>query len=130
MAVEQSVFAEQGLEATPPIEAVVEIAASMSDVWDAISERGNLTNVHPFCETNDVERWPGPGSFDHVHYYGGVHYQRDVGEWNEGRGYQMVVGPPSGKIATANKEPLPSSSFSRTRWISGSGSRAKRSNAS
>ena len=102
MAGEHAVFAQQGMESTPPIEAAVDIAASAGDVWEAISERGNLTNVHPFCETNEVERWPGPGSLDHVHYYGGVHYQRDVGDWREGLGYQMIVGPPSGKIATAD----------------------------
>ena len=56
-----------------------------------------------------MERWPGPSGRDHVHYYSGVHYQRDVLEWIEGSGYDLIVGPPSGKIAIANWRILPSS---------------------
>lgn len=95
------VFASQGMVATAPIEATVDVAASAGDVWDAISARGNLTNVHPFCETNDVERWPGPTSRDHVRYYSGLHYERDMIDWNDGVGYDIAVGPPAGKIAIA-----------------------------
>lgn len=65
-------------------------------------EAGSLTNIHPFCEVNDVERWPGLGSRDHVHYYSGLHYQRDVVGWREGSGYDFAVGPKSGKIAVAS----------------------------
>lgn len=94
-------FTDRGMVPTDPLEATVEIAVSAADVWVAISESGNLTNIHPFCETNDVERWPGVGSRDHVRYYGGVHYQRDVVGWREGVGYDFAVGPPAGKIAIA-----------------------------
>lgn len=94
-------FTERGLAATAPIEVSRQINADASDVWAVISETGNLTNVHPFCASNDVERWPGPNSRDHVHYYSGIHYQRDVLEWSEGVGYDLAVGPPSGKIAIA-----------------------------
>ena len=66
-----------------------------------ISEAGNLTNVHPFCESNDVDVWPGPGGRDHVRYYSGLHYQRDVLEWDDGTGYALALGPLSGKIAIA-----------------------------
>ena len=95
-------FAERGMASTAPIEAAVNIAASGASVWAAISEAGSLTNIHPFCEVNDVERWPGLGSRDHVHYYSGLHYQRDVVGWREGSGYDFAVGPKSGKIAVAS----------------------------
>ena len=95
-------FATRGLQPALPIAATSRIAASASDVWAAISEPGNLVNVHPFCESNPVEHWPGGAGRDHVHYYSGVHYQRDVLEWMEGSGYDLIVGPPSGKIAVAN----------------------------
>ena len=98
----QEIFAAQNMEPTSPIEAIWHVATAASDVWAAISEAGNLTNVHPFCATNEVERWPGPRGCDHVRYYSGVHYQRDVLEWREGSGYDLTVGPPSGKIAVAS----------------------------
>ncbi|MDG2112964.1 MAG: hypothetical protein P8N02_10165 [Actinomycetota bacterium] len=94
-------FAARGMAPTAPIEATWDISAGAGDVWAAISESSNLTNVHPFCATNEVERWPGLGSRDHVHYYGGIHYQRDVLDWRDGVGYDLAVGPPSGKIALA-----------------------------
>lgn len=95
-------FAARGLAPTDPIPATVDVDASASDVWAAIVERGNLTNIHPFCERNPVERWPGPDGLDHVHYYSGLHYQRDVLEWREGEGYDLAVGPPEGKLALAS----------------------------
>lgn len=99
----------RGLSPTLPIHATSRVATSASDVWAILQEPGNLANVHPFCKSNPVERWPGPSGRDHVHYYSGVHYQRDVLEWIEGSGYDLIVGPPSGKIAIANWRILPSS---------------------
>lgn len=101
MPVDLEEFAARGLTPAASIQATTEIKADGSDVWAAISEVGNLTNLHPFCETNEVERWPGLNGRDHVHYYSGVHYQRDVIEWRDGEGYDLAVGPPTGKIAFA-----------------------------
>jgi hypothetical protein len=94
-------FAERGLQPTEPIEATHQIKATASDLWAVISARGNLMNIHPFCSRNPVERWPGIDGVDHVHYYGGVHYRREVSRWCEGEGYELLVGPPSGQIAKA-----------------------------
>lgn len=94
-------FAERGLSPTEPIEAAVIVDAAASDVWGAISASGNLTNVHPFCEANPVERWPGPDGFDHVQYFSGLHYERHVLRWLDGVGYDLTVGPPTGPIAVA-----------------------------
>ena len=77
-------FADRGLEPTTAIVATQQIKASASDLWTVISAPGNLTNIHPFCSANPVERWPGLGGADHVHYYAGVHYRRDVFQWSEG----------------------------------------------
>ena len=88
-----------GLEAMEPINARVSIAASAVDVWSAISEPGNLLNIHPFCARNAVERWDGARSRDHVHYYSGVHYQREFLDWFDGVGYDLVLGPPEARTA-------------------------------
>lgn len=101
MTIDFAEFAARGLAPAAPIEARTDINADAADVWAAISEVGNLTNVHPFCESNPVERWPGPNGRDHVRYYSGVHYQRDVLDWREGEGYDLAVGPPTGQIAFA-----------------------------
>ena len=88
-----------GLEAMEPITARVSVAASAGDVWSAISESGNLANIHPFCERNAVERWDGARSRDHVYYYSGVHYQREFLDWFDGVGYDLVLGPPEARTA-------------------------------
>jgi hypothetical protein len=36
-----------------------------------------------------------------VRYYSGLHYQRDVLDWNDGKGYALALGPHSGKLAIA-----------------------------
>lgn len=88
-----------GLEAMEPITARVAVAASADDVWSAISESGNLLNIHPFCERNEVERWDGACSRDRVHYYSGVHYQREFLDWFDGVGYDLVLGPTEARTA-------------------------------
>jgi hypothetical protein len=94
-------FLVRGLLPTPPIQATHDIGVTSTDVWTVISQAGNLTNVHPFCERNDIDVWPGPHGRDHVHYYSGLHYQRDVLAWNDGKGYTLALGPNSGAIAIA-----------------------------
>ncbi|HAN07784.1 MAG TPA: hypothetical protein DCP89_04735 [Acidimicrobiaceae bacterium] len=95
------IFAELNMKPATPISRSVSIAASASDLWTAISDAGNLKRLHPFCERNEVERWPGPKGIDHIYYYSGVHYQRDVLSWHDGQGYDLMVGPLSGKISFA-----------------------------
>jgi hypothetical protein len=86
-----------------PIEATADIGVAASDVWAVLVEPGHIVDVHPFCARNDVERWPGPDGRDHVHYFGGLHYRRDVLEWREGTGSDLALGPPgTGKIAIAS----------------------------
>lgn len=84
---------ESGLELGEPIKKVVEIAASIQEVWGAISKAGNLTSYHPFCKANPVHKWPNVGSCDEVVYYSGLIYQRDFIKWLEGVGYDLEIGP-------------------------------------
>ena len=88
-----------GLSAMAPIVATAPVAASPSDIWEAISESGNLTNIHPFCERNEVSVWDGASSRDHVFYYSGVNYQREFLDWFDGVGYDLVLGPPDARTA-------------------------------
>ena len=88
-----------GIGPMEPIIATVAVAAPPADVWAAISESGNLTNIHPFCERNEVERWDGARSRDHVYYYSGVHYQREFLDWFDGVGYDLALGPPEARTA-------------------------------
>jgi len=97
-------LAERHLSPSAPLKACREVEAAATDIWSVIAERGNLTNVHPFCQTTQVERWPGPDSRDHIHYYSGIHYQRDCISWFEGEGYDLEVGPPGAKTALARWE--------------------------
>lgn len=91
--------AGEGYQAMDPISATVEVAASAGDVWAAISPPGNLINIHPFCERNEISVWDGARSRDHVYYYSGVHYQREFCDWFDGVGYDLVLGPAEARTA-------------------------------
>ena len=88
-----------GYQAMEPIIGRVGVAAPPADIWAAISPSGNLTNIHPFCERNEVKVWDGAQSRDHVYYYSGVHYQREFCDWFDGVGYDLVLGPPDARTA-------------------------------
>ena len=91
--------AGDGYQTMAPILATVPVAASPADVWAAISPPGNLTDIHPFCERNEINVWDGARSRDHVYYYSGVHYQREFCDWFDGVGYDLVLGPPEERTA-------------------------------
>ncbi len=86
-------------EMMEPIIGRVAVAAPPADVWAAISPPGNLLNIHPFCERNEINVWDGAASRDHVYYYSGVHYQREFLDWFDGVGYDLVLGPPQARTA-------------------------------
>lgn len=90
-----------GMLPSDPVRAEVEVAAPAATVWAAISRPGNLTDLHPFCASTRVERWPGVGARDHIHYVSGLHYQRDCLAWSDGHGYVLEVGPPGAPTASA-----------------------------
>ena len=75
------------------------IAAPPPEVWGVISAPGYLAEVHPFCESNLVEQWPGVGARDSIAYYGGRVVQRDFTAWEEGSGYELDVSDANGGLA-------------------------------
>lgn len=68
------------------------MAASTTDLWEAISAPGNLENTHPFCARNPVMVWPGPRACDEVHDSSGWVYRREFTNWIDGRGYDLLIG--------------------------------------
>ncbi len=68
-----------------------------AQVWHIISQPENLKDYHPFCEQNPVEKWPGVGSKDAVHYYSGWIYQRQFTKWFKGSGYDLLIGREGGR---------------------------------
>jgi hypothetical protein len=79
-----------------PISGEMAIGAPARDVWGAISRPGNLELCHPFCASNPVRVWPGPGSRDEVHYLSGWVLERRFLNWIDGVGYDLEVGRSGG----------------------------------
>jgi hypothetical protein len=77
-----------------PVSVTHPIAAPSEDVWAAISRPGNLEAGHPFCKANPVIRWPGAMARDEVHYLSGLVLEREFRNWLDGRGYDLLIGPP------------------------------------
>ena len=69
-------------------------------LWRIISSPGNLNYCHPYCKENNVEKWQGVGSRDSILYYNGLTLKREFTEWNEKKGYELIIG--KGKLAAAN----------------------------
>ena len=76
-----------------------EIDAPAAQVWELISTPGHLTMCHPFCESNDVEQWPGVGARDRIQYFSGLELHREFTHWDEGSGYQLEIGTSGSRTA-------------------------------
>jgi hypothetical protein len=85
-----------------PVTAERKIAAPVQAVWDAISAPGNLERCHPFCASNPVQVWPGPGSRDEVHYLSGWVYERRFMRWYDGIGYDLEIGRRGGSTSAVS----------------------------
>ena len=72
------------------------VPTSMARVWQVISTPGILSECHPFCQDNPVEKWPGVGSRDQVHYYNGLVLEREFINWIEGVGYDLIASSEDG----------------------------------
>lgn len=75
------------------------INASPDKLWEIISTPGNLNFCHPFCKENTVTKWGEIGAEDAITYYNGHVLYRLFTEWNEGKGYELLIG--HGTYATA-----------------------------
>ena len=79
-----------------PVAATQVIAVPPDELWNVISTPGNLELCHPFCKSNPVVKWPGPGSRDEVHYLNGLVFERHICRWIEGVGYDLNIGRDGG----------------------------------
>ena len=68
------------------------IQADAGAVWKVISTPGNLNLCHPFCKKNKVLNWGGVGATDIVEYYNGLVLRRIFTDWNEGKGFELLIG--------------------------------------
>jgi hypothetical protein len=75
------------------------INAPSEKLWQIISAPKNLNFCPPFCKKNTVIKWCGTGSVDSIEYYNGLVLNRLFTKWNEGKGYELLIG--NGKYATA-----------------------------
>ena len=72
-----------------PASHTIELPAAKGRLWEVISDPSSLADYHPFCERNEVERWPGPGSHDWIYYYSGVVFERHFVGWMDGVGFDI-----------------------------------------
>ena len=86
----------ENLKLGEPITISQDVEASKEDVWREISKPGNLTDFHPFCQSNPVEKWPGKGSRDKIYYYSGLVLVREFINWVEGDGYDLIASADDG----------------------------------
>jgi hypothetical protein len=76
----------------PPIESWVEVAVEPEIIWKIISTPGNLQAYHPVVEANLAESWDASKATDMLRYYSGLTLYRQVYQWLEGEGYDLVIG--------------------------------------
>ena len=60
------------------VESKVELNLPKSKILDLIRQPGNLNKYHPFCKKNEVIKWPGNGSVDHLEYLNGMKFIRTL----------------------------------------------------
>jgi hypothetical protein len=68
-----------------------EITVSAEKAWDIIALPAGLGLWHPFMEKHTAESWNGVGSKDHLIYYSGFEFDREVVKWIEGTGHDLKV---------------------------------------
>ena len=75
------------------------IAVPVPKIWEVISSPGTLPLYHPFCEKNPVFEWPGPDSYDEVHYFNGMVLARRFSDWYDDIGYDLEIGRSGGRTS-------------------------------
>ncbi len=71
------------------------------ELWRVISAKENLNLYHPFCKSNVALNWPGKDSIDELTYLNGRTYRREFFNWEEGKGYDLLIS--YGKIKSSVK---------------------------
>jgi len=82
-----------------PVAARRTIAVPAPKIWEVISSPGTLPLYHPFCEKNPVFEWPGPDSYDEVHYFNGMVLARRFSDWYDDIGYDLEIGRSGGRTS-------------------------------
>ncbi len=85
-----------------PVSVERRIDAPEKKVWGAISQPRNLEQIHPFCASNPVTRWPGADSVDEIRYLSGWAFERRFRNWIEGEGYDLEIGRRGGSQSTVS----------------------------
>ena len=67
-----------------------------TQLWELISRPGNLNDCHPFCKENEALDWDGSNHIDRLEYLNGMTYIRQFLNWNEGEGYDLIIGEDNG----------------------------------
>ncbi len=80
-----------------PVSVSRKFGVSTERIWDLITKPGNLEDFHPYCKKNLVQEWPGEGSKDEVHYFSGWVLLRKFVNWEDGRGYDLLIGREGGR---------------------------------
>ena len=74
------------------VSAAYSLGFNTHELWELISSPNNLEKFHPFCSQNPSIKWEGAHSIDKIHYHGGKVLTRKFFEWNEGKGYKLLIG--------------------------------------
>mgnify|MGYP003328021822 CR=1 FL=1 len=82
----------------------LEYPLSKDQLWQLISRGGNLNECHPFCLANDVINWDENSNVDKLVYLNGLTYIRRFLNWNEGEGYDLLIGKEEGRQSYVNWE--------------------------
>ena len=69
---------------------------SKNQLWQLISQSGNLNQCHPFCLENEVINWDEKSHIDRLIYLNGLTYIRRFLNWEEGEGYDLLIGKEAG----------------------------------
>ena len=69
---------------------------SKRQLWSHISRPGNLKDCHPFCKDNQVLERDENSHSDRLVYLNDMTYIRQFLNWNEGEGYDLIIGEEHG----------------------------------
>ena len=72
------------------------IPVAKPDLWQEISRAGSLNDTHPFCRSNKAIAWSIDDHKDELVYLSGLTFVRQFVTWNEGEGYQLIIGDKGG----------------------------------
>ena len=80
-----------------PVSCSIDLDFDIKQVWQIISEPGNLNKTHPFCKSNTVVKWDNDNHEDILEYLNGVVLHRNFYKWDEGNGYELKIGRKTGR---------------------------------